>query len=133
MVEALEGRFSQLARPAASDICYASHNRQQAVRAIAPDCDVVLVVGSANSSNSNRLVEVARRSGAAAHLVDTTADLRLAWLEGKHRVGVTAGASAPEELVQQLVECLGGLGHISLSERSTGTEHVNFPLPLEVR
>lgn len=133
VVEALEGRFTQLSRPAASDICYASHNRQQAVRQIAPDCDVVLVVGSANSSNSNRLVEVARRSGAAAHLVDDINDLRMSWLEGKHTVGVTAGASAPEQLVQQLVECLRGLGPISLSSRSTGTEHVNFPLPPEVR
>ena len=95
VVGALEQRFADLARPLASDICYASQNRQEAVRQMAPDCDVVLVVGSHNSSNSNRLVEVARRGGARAHLVDNKTDLRLSWLAGAHRVGVTAGASAP--------------------------------------
>lgn len=133
VLQALGERFADLARPAASDICYASQNRQEAVRQMAPDCDVVLVVGSANSSNSNRLVEVARRSGAAAHLVDSKSDVQLSWLTGAHRVGVTAGASAPDELVDELVECLAGMGTISVTERSTGSEHVSFPLPVEVR
>jgi 4-hydroxy-3-methylbut-2-enyl diphosphate reductase len=133
VVGALEQHFTDLARPAASDICYASQNRQEAVREMAPDCDVVIVVGSHNSSNSNRLVEVARRCGARAHLVDNQADLRLSWLVGARRVGVTAGASAPPELVQQVVDCLAGLGSISIEERSTGHENVSFPLPPEVR
>jgi 4-hydroxy-3-methylbut-2-en-1-yl diphosphate reductase len=133
VVVALAERFSDLAGPAASDICYASQNRQEAVREIAADCDVVLVVGSPNSSNSNRLVEVARRAGARAELVDSHADLRLSWLAGVRRVGVTAGASAPEELVEEVVHCLSGLGPASVVERSTRNEHVSFPLPTEVR
>ena len=133
VVNALEEHFLDLARPTASDICYASQNRQEAVRAIAPDCDLVLVVGSANSSNSNRLVEVARRSGARAHLVDSQADLRLSWLAGVRRIGVTAGASAPEDLVQEVVDGLVGLGPASVVERSVRNEHVTFPLPTEVR
>lgn len=133
IVTALGERFVDLARPAASDICYASQNRQEAVREMAPDCDVVLVVGSPNSSNSNRLVEVARRCGASAHLIDSHRDLDLSWLVGARRVGVTAGASAPEELVHEVVECLAGLGPACIEQRSTGNEHVSFPLPLEVR
>ncbi len=133
VVQALEERFSDLARPAASDICYASQNRQEAVRHIAPDCDVVLVVGSPGSSNSNRLVEVARRHGARAYLVDSPADIQAAWLAGARRVGVTAGASAPEELVQGALGYLAGLGPVITEQRSTGTEHVTFPLPQEIR
>ncbi|HYA44374.1 MAG TPA: 4-hydroxy-3-methylbut-2-enyl diphosphate reductase [Acidimicrobiales bacterium] len=133
VIGALARRFPDLARPAASDICYASQNRQDAVRKIAPECDLVLVVGSANSSNSNRLVEVARRCGARAHLVDSAADLRLSWLAGTRRVGVTAGASAPEQLVSEVMEWLAGTGPISVEERSTGNEHVVFQLPPEVR
>ena len=133
VVNAIENRFLDLSRPAASDICYASQNRQEAVREIAPDCDLVLVVGSPNSSNSNRLVEVARRAGARAELVDSRADVRLSWLAGANRVGVTAGASAPPELVDELVDCLAGLGPASIVERSTRNEHVSFPLPMEVR
>ena len=133
VVTALEDRFLDLVRPAASDICYASQNRQEAVRAIAPDCDLVLVLGSANSSNSNRLVEVARRSGARSYLVDGGADVQLSWLAGVRRIGVTAGASAPEDLVQEVVACLAGLGPATVVERSIRSEHVNFPLPMEVR
>jgi 4-hydroxy-3-methylbut-2-en-1-yl diphosphate reductase len=133
VVTALEERFADLTRPAASDICYASQNRQEAVREIAPDCDLLLVVGSPNSSNSNRLVEVARRLGVRAELVDGQADVRLSWLAGVRRVGVTAGASAPEELVREVVDCLAGLGPVSIIERSTKNEHVSFPLPTEVR
>jgi 4-hydroxy-3-methylbut-2-enyl diphosphate reductase len=133
VITALGQRFSDLARPAGSDICYATQNRQEAVRQMAPDCDVVLVVGSPNSSNSNRLVEVARRCGTSAHLVDSKLDLRLSWLVGARRVGVTAGASAPEELVREVVDCVAALGSASVEERSTGNEHVSFPLPMEVR
>ena len=133
VVAALGQHFSDLARPAASDICYASQNRQEAVREIAPDCDLVLVVGSPNSSNSNRLVEVASRCGARAHLVDSQADLHLSWLAGARRIGVTAGASTPEDLVEEIVECLVRLGPASVVERSTRNEHVSFPLPVEVR
>ena len=133
VIQAMEHRFGDLARPAASDICYASQNRQQAVRAMAPECDLVLVMGSANSSNSRRLVEVAERSGTPAHLVDSKFDLRLEWLEGARRVGITAGASAPEELVQEVIDCLAGLGPVSMPVRSAGDERVFFPLPAEVR
>ena len=98
-----------------------------------PRCDLVLVVGSANSSNSNRLVEVARRSGVPAHLVDGPSDLRLAWLQQARRIGVTAGASAPEELVQDVVACLAGLGPLKVAAMATGSENVTFSLPLEVR
>jgi len=133
VIDALARRFGDLARPAASDICYASQNRQEAVRAMAPDCDVVLVVGSPTSSNSTRLVEVARRSGTDAHLVDTEADVCLPWIAGARRIGITAGASAPEALVARLVECLAGLGPTHIEERSTGNERVFFPLPIEVR
>jgi 4-hydroxy-3-methylbut-2-enyl diphosphate reductase len=133
VVTALEDRFVDLARPSASDICYASQNRQEAVRAIAPECEVVLVLGSANSSNSNRLVEVARRSGARAYLVDGGADVHLSWLAGVRRIGVTAGASAPENLVQEVVAWLAGLGPAAVVERSVRNEHVTFPLPTEVR
>ncbi len=133
VIEALEERISDLARPAASDICYASQNRQEAVRHIAPDCDLVLVVGSPNSSNSNRLVEVAQRQGAEAHLIDSAADIKLAWLSGARRVGISAGASAPEELVQEVLASLASLGSLSIEQRTTGNEHVTFPLPQEIR
>ncbi|HTW06261.1 MAG TPA: 4-hydroxy-3-methylbut-2-enyl diphosphate reductase [Acidimicrobiales bacterium] len=133
VVGAMAERFADLARPAASDICYASQNRQEAVRTVAPDCDVVLVVGSANSSNANRLVEVARRQGPAAYRVDSKDELRLSWVTGARRVGVTAGASVPEELVDELVSCLAGLGPLTVSERTVSHEHVTFSLPAEVR
>jgi 4-hydroxy-3-methylbut-2-enyl diphosphate reductase len=133
VIEALERRFADIARPVSSDICYASHNRQEAVREMAPDCDLVLVVGSRNSSNSNRLVDVAKRHGATAYLVDDPADIELDWLAGAHRVGLTAGASAPEELVREVIDCLGGLGPISVVPRCTSNEHVSFTLPPEVR
>jgi 4-hydroxy-3-methylbut-2-enyl diphosphate reductase len=130
---ALAEHFSDLARPSASDICYASQNRQEAVRQLAPDADVVVVIGSPNSSNSNRLVEVARRCGTPAHLVEEASGVHLGWLAKARRVGVTAGASAPHELVSQLVECLEGLGPVNVTERVAVSEHVNFPLPSEVR
>jgi len=133
VLDALTERFDDLARPSASDICYASQNRQEAVRQLSPLADLVLVVGSLNSSNSNRLVEVARRCGAEAHLVEDASSVHLDWLCGARTLGVTAGASAPEQLVSELLECLEGLGPLSITEHIAANEHVNFPLPLEVR
>ncbi|HLY82794.1 MAG TPA: 4-hydroxy-3-methylbut-2-enyl diphosphate reductase [Acidimicrobiales bacterium] len=130
---ALRTRYPSLVGPPADDICYASQNRQDAVRAIAPDCDLVLVVGSRNSSNSNRLVEVARRAGSRAELVDDSSEVDLAWLAGASTVGVTAGASAPEVLVERLVSTLGTLGPVGIEQQPVTTESVSFSLPLEVR
>ncbi|PZS15955.1 MAG: 4-hydroxy-3-methylbut-2-enyl diphosphate reductase, partial [Acidimicrobiales bacterium] len=114
-------------------ICYATQNRQEAVRALAPDCQLLIVVGSPNSSNSNRLVEVAHRLGCPAHLIDEPSDLDLAWLAGVEVVGVTAGASAPESLVHQVVSTLASLGPVTVQECPATTESVQFPLPTEVR
>ncbi len=133
IVDALRRRFPDLAGPSADDICYATQNRQDAVRAMAAECDLVLVVGSGNSSNTARLVEVARREGARAELVEDAGQLRLAWLDGAVTVGLTAGASAPEILVQEVVEALGRLGRLDVDERRTTEESVRFALPLQVR
>jgi 4-hydroxy-3-methylbut-2-enyl diphosphate reductase len=126
---ALKARFPQIAEPKKSDICYATQNRQDAVKIMAPGCDVVLVVGSANSSNSNRLREVAERTGAAAYLVDGADALDPAWLRGSRRVGITAGASAPELLVQQVVARVKELGAVSVRTMDGLEEKVSFPLP----
>lgn len=133
MIDALRARFPGLRGPHAKDICYASQNRQDAVRAIATRCDLVLVVGSANSSNTARLAEVARRGGARAEVIDDVDDLDLGWLQDAHTVGITAGASAPEHLVQSVASALTGLGPVTVEHESVTTENVNFPLPLEVR
>jgi 4-hydroxy-3-methylbut-2-en-1-yl diphosphate reductase len=133
VVEALRERFPALVGPASSDICYATQNRQDAVRALAADCDVVLVVGSRNSSNSRRLVEVAERSGCRAALVDDGGGIEPELLIGAERVGLTAGASAPESLVESVVSALGGLGAVTVSERTVAREDVHFKLPPEVR
>lgn len=133
VVEGLRARFPDLVGPAADDICYATQNRQEAVRALAPDCQLLIVVGSPNSSNSNRLVEVAHRLGCPAHLIDEPSDLDLAWLAGVEVVGVTAGASAPESLVHQVVSTLASLGPVTVQECPATTESVQFPLPTEVR
>jgi 4-hydroxy-3-methylbut-2-enyl diphosphate reductase len=133
VVSALRERFPDAVGPASSDICYATQNRQDAVRALARDCDVILVVGSPNSSNSRRLVEVAERAGCRAMLIGDAADIPPAILQGARRVGLTAGASAPEALVQRVIEALGGLGEVSVSERSVATETMQFKLPPEVR
>ncbi|MDQ1685162.1 MAG: 4-hydroxy-3-methylbut-2-en-yl diphosphate reductase [Frankiaceae bacterium] len=129
---ALRSRYPQLVAPRQDDICYATSNRQLAVRDIAADCDVVLLVGSTNSSNSLRLVEVAERAGVAAYLVDDASDVRLDWITGARSVGITAGASAPPRLVDELVGCLGGLGTIDLHEHHSVSEDVTFTLPREV-
>jgi 4-hydroxy-3-methylbut-2-enyl diphosphate reductase len=133
VVERLRGRFPELVGPPSSDICYATQNRQDAVRALADECDVVLVVGSGNSSNSRRLVEVSERAGCPALLVEDGGDIRPERLVGAHRVGLTAGASAPEELVQGVVGALAGLGRTVTEERSVAREEVHFRLPPEVR
>jgi 4-hydroxy-3-methylbut-2-enyl diphosphate reductase len=133
VVAALLERFPEAVGPPSSDICYATQNRQDAVRALARDCDLILVVGSSNSSNSKRLVEVARRAGCNAQLIDDAAQIPPALLLGVHRVGLTAGASAPEALVEQVLAALGGLGEVSVSERNVATETMQFKLPPEVR
>jgi 4-hydroxy-3-methylbut-2-enyl diphosphate reductase len=133
MVDRLRERFPEIVGPAADDICYATQNRQEAVRALAEECDAVLVVGSANSSNSNRLVEVARRCGCPAELVDDERDLDLRWLRGAATVGITAGASAPESLVERVTRALATLGPVDVQERVATTEDVQFALPKELR
>jgi 4-hydroxy-3-methylbut-2-enyl diphosphate reductase len=133
LVDHLRQRFPSIVGPRRDDICYATQNRQEAVAALAPDVDIVLVVGSGNSSNSRRLTEVAERAGTPAHLVDGWADVRLGWLEGADVIGITAGASAPESKVEEIVEGLRSLGPLTVEERQTEHETVVFPLPLEVR
>jgi 4-hydroxy-3-methylbut-2-en-1-yl diphosphate reductase len=133
IVHALRARFPDLAGPSSDDICYATSNRQDAVRALAPRCDLVLVVGSANSSNTTRLVEVARRAGCRAELVEDESQLRLSWLPGATTVGITAGASAPESLVQGVVATLRLLGTVDVTEFRTTEEHTRFSLPPQVR
>jgi 4-hydroxy-3-methylbut-2-enyl diphosphate reductase len=133
VVDALHERFPAIVGPSADDICYATQNRQDAVRAIAADCDLVLVVGSANSSNTARLVEVARREGSRAELVEDAAQLEPSWLDGVSTVGLTAGASAPEMLVQDVLDMLGRLRSVAVEERRTTKESVHFALPMQVR
>jgi 4-hydroxy-3-methylbut-2-enyl diphosphate reductase len=132
-VTALRERYPAVVGPHADDICYATQNRQDAVRAIASECDLILVIGSRNSSNSNRLVEVARRAGTKAQLLDDESELDLGWLAGADTIGITAGASAPELLVDRLVETIRSLGPVTVEERTATTETVRFTLPPEVR
>jgi 4-hydroxy-3-methylbut-2-en-1-yl diphosphate reductase len=129
IVAVLKRRFPALAGPGKDDICYATQNRQNAVQALAREADAILVVGSPNSSNSNRLVEVARARGCPAYLVHDFRDLQPAWLEGVRRVGVTAGASAPEEVVQELVLHLSQRHCATVRELEVVEETVSFPLP----
>ncbi len=129
IVSALRQRFPSISEPKKQDICYATQNRQDAVKFMAPKCDLVLVVGSANSSNSNRLREVAEKMGCEAYLVDRLEAVNRSWLKGKRCIGVTAGASAPESLVQELVEGLRGLGARGVKALEGIEEHVSFPLP----
>jgi 4-hydroxy-3-methylbut-2-enyl diphosphate reductase len=130
---ALRTKFPHLNGPNSDDICYATTNRQLAVRGVADDADLVLVVGSANSSNSRRLVEVAEREGTAAYLVDGVEHVDLGWLRDAHTIGLSAGASAPHKLVDELVTALSGLGRLEVTERAVTTETVRFTLPKEVR
>ncbi|HVW44441.1 MAG TPA: 4-hydroxy-3-methylbut-2-enyl diphosphate reductase [Amycolatopsis sp.] len=128
----LRERFPAMAAPRRDDICYATTNRQRAVRAVADEADLVLVVGSTNSSNSKRLVEVAQRQGARAHLVDDVSEVDLRWLAGARTIGITAGASAPPHLVEELATCLGGLGRNTVRDSQVADEDVRFTLPREV-
>jgi len=130
ILAAVKRRFPQVREPKQQDICYATQNRQDAVKVLAPSVDVVIVVGSPTSSNSNRLRELAERLGTPAYMVDTPEDLRAEWFEGRSRVGVTAGASAPETLVQHVVDQLRALGAISVRSLPGAVETVRFPLPL---
>jgi len=132
IVAALRARFPAIRGPKRDDICYATQNRQDAVKIMAPRCDVVIVVGSPNSSNSNRLREVAQNMGVEAFMVDSAADLRPEWIAGKPRVGVTAGASAPEVLVNELIERLRELGAKSVRPLEGAAENVVFTLPREL-
>jgi 4-hydroxy-3-methylbut-2-enyl diphosphate reductase len=133
VIDALRQRFPGLAGPRSSDICYATQNRQDAVRALASDCPLVVVIGSGNSSNSRRLVEVAQRAGARAVLVEDGAEVVPELVAGVRRVGITAGASAPETLVTGVVRALSGLGPTTLAERRVAVEDVRFKLPVEAR
>ena len=129
ILAAVKRRFPHVRQPKQQDICYATQNRQDAVKLLAPDVDVLIVVGSPSSSNSNRLRELAERLGADAYMVDAAADLRAEWFEGKRRVGVTAGASAPEVLVEEVVKRLRVLGAVSVRSLPGAVETVHFPLP----
>jgi 4-hydroxy-3-methylbut-2-en-1-yl diphosphate reductase len=133
VVAALRERYPKLNGPPGDDICYATHNRQEALREVARESELVLVVGSTTSSNSKRLVEVAERTGTPARLIDDERDLRLEWLAGAQVVGVTAGASAPEQLVTRVVDALSELGSVTLDDRILTRETTRFKLPREVR
>jgi 4-hydroxy-3-methylbut-2-en-1-yl diphosphate reductase len=129
VVEALRERFTNIEGPRSDDICYATQNRQVAVKALAPEVDVVLIVGAVNSSNSNRLVEVAQGAGTAAYLVPDETHLDPAWLEGAETVGVSSGASAPEVLVDRVLARLAALGYVDVATKEVTTEDVTFSLP----
>ncbi len=133
VVTALRERFPRLTGPGSDDICYATSNRQDAVKALAAECDLMLVIGSGNSSNSKRLVEVAERVGCPARLLDDEAELDPSWLAGTRTVGVTAGASAPEVLVDRVLDALAGLGPVEVQERQVVHESLQFTLPIELR
>lgn len=129
IIAALKARFPNIVGPKKDDICYATQNRQDAVKELAKQCDVVIVVGSPNSSNSNRLREVARNMNVPAYLVDNAGELNPEWLAGKRMVGISAGASAPEVLVQDVITRLKALGVADVRELEGIREHVVFPLP----
>ena len=129
VIAALKARFPSIAEPKKGDICYATTNRQHAVKFMAPQVEVVLVVGSPNSSNSNRLREVAQKQGAQAYMVDNATQIDPRWIEGKRRIGVTAGASAPEILVQQVIDKLREYGVSQVRKLEGVEENVTFPLP----
>jgi 4-hydroxy-3-methylbut-2-enyl diphosphate reductase len=133
VVEALRRKFPLLREPASEDICYATTNRQNALAGLLDEADLVLVVGSGNSSNSVRLVELARRHGVDAHLIDRADDIRPEWLEGTRSIGLTAGASAPHALVTEVIESLDAYGPVSVEEREITRETVHFELPKAVR
>ncbi|EGF11802.1 TPA: 4-hydroxy-3-methylbut-2-enyl diphosphate reductase [Neisseria bacilliformis] len=133
IIAALKARFPNIKSPPKDDICYATTNRQEAVKQLAAECDIVIVVGSPNSSNSNRLREVAAQRGVDAYMVDNASHLRREWFAGKRQVGVTAGASAPEVLVQEVLDTLKAWGHDTLREGEGTEESIVFVLPKELR
>ncbi|HZT55930.1 MAG TPA: 4-hydroxy-3-methylbut-2-enyl diphosphate reductase, partial [Burkholderiaceae bacterium] len=129
ILAAVKRRFPQVREPKQQDICYATQNRQDAVKVLAPTVDIVIVVGSPTSSNSNRLRELAQRLGTEAYMVDSPDDLQPQWFEGRRRVGLTAGASAPDILVQQVIARLRALGAVAVRSIQGVEETVHFPLP----
>ena len=133
VIATLRARYPNIEGPRKDDICYATQNRQDAVKKLAADCDLMLVVGSPNSSNSNRLRELAERMGAEAYLLDGAEDINPDWLTGKSRIGVTAGASAPEVLVQEVLDGLCALGAGEAVELEGRPENITFSLPRELR
>ncbi|EHQ51849.1 MULTISPECIES: 4-hydroxy-3-methylbut-2-enyl diphosphate reductase [Ectothiorhodospira] len=133
IVDALRARFPHIQGQRRDDICYATQNRQDAIKALAAECDLILVVGSPNSSNSNRLREIAEKLGVEAYLIDGAEDIQPQWLEGRRRIGVSAGASAPELLVQQVLDHLRPLGVETIVEHEGRPEKVTFSLPRELR
>ena len=133
VVAALRERFPDLSGPGSDDICYATSNRQDAVKALARECDLLLVIGSQNSSNSKRLVEVSEREGCPARLLDDESEIDPEWLAGTRTIGVTAGASAPEVLVDRVIGALAGLGPVEVRERQVVEESMQFTLPIELR
>ncbi len=132
IIAALRRRFPAVEGPPASDICYATQNRQEAVKEVAPECDLLLVVGSHNSSNSRRLVEVAKNAGAASYLIDDASEIRDQWLQDCRVIGVTAGASAPEHLVEEVLTALAERGFTQTEVRTVREEDVHFALPPEL-
>jgi 4-hydroxy-3-methylbut-2-enyl diphosphate reductase len=133
VIEALRQRFPAIQGPRHDDICYATQNRQDAVRKLGQQCDLVLVVGSPNSSNSNRLRELAEKQGVPAHLIDGAGDIRHEWIEGRNQIGVTAGASAPESLVREVLARLREWGATRVRELEGEPENITFALPKELR
>jgi 4-hydroxy-3-methylbut-2-enyl diphosphate reductase len=133
ILEAIRRRFPAVSTPSRDDICYATQNRQTAVKALAEAADIVFVIGSPTSSNANRLVEVAKKSGTEAHLIESAADVDPQALAGRIVIGLTAGASTPEELVRETIEALGRLGYGTVRQLSTAEENIVFPLPRELR
>ncbi|WP_082890773.1 4-hydroxy-3-methylbut-2-enyl diphosphate reductase [Eikenella longinqua] len=133
IIDALRARFPNIKSPRKEDICYATTNRQEAVKQLAAECDVVVVVGAPNSSNSNRLREVAAQQGVDAYMVDNAGYLKKEWFAGKEQVGITAGASAPEVLVQEVVDTVQGWGYATVRESAGEQESIVFVLPKELR
>ena len=133
IIAALRTRFPLIQGPRKSDICYATQNRQDAVKLMSPQVDIMIVVGSPTSSNSNRLAELARKLGVSAYMVDSASELQTQWFEGKSRVGLTAGASAPEVLVTAVIDRIKALGAVSVRKMDGIEETVKFPLPKGLR
>jgi 4-hydroxy-3-methylbut-2-enyl diphosphate reductase len=133
VIDALRARFPSIKGPRKKDICYATQNRQDAVKQLALECELLLVVGSPNSSNSNRLAELAERLGCESYLIDSVEDIKPGWFDGKSKFGVTAGASAPEVLVQQVVERLREICHQEPEELDGVEENIVFSMPRDLR